>query len=63
MYFVCHTTKEPFFTKGYAYVIVDEFENEYQIEDDEGTPHFLTKEPDYAGNSYATFMDKHGEDD
>lgn len=52
----CHTSKEPFFTKGTLYKIIDEEEKVLFIKADDGKLHKLTKEPDYDGLSYASFM-------
>jgi hypothetical protein len=53
---VCHTSKQPFFTKGKMYEIKDEDGFWYYITADDNSTHRLSKELDYDGLSYKSFM-------
>lgn len=57
-YLICHTSRNPFFTKNKTYNIIEENNFCFMIYADNGEIHKLTKNNDYEGICYLNYMNK-----
>lgn len=55
-YLYCHTTKNPFFTKGNLYMIKEETVDYFLVTCDKKELHKLTKNHDWDGLNFESYM-------